>query len=175
MLLISASKICCCCKLSKSLDAFHKNKSNEDGLQNQCRACASAYHKQRRGEINKRRRNAYAADPTTRLSSNKNHYKRHPEVYEQSSRKSNLKRYGISEEQYQEMLHRQGGVCAICKNNEISKVNGKFMRLGVDHNHSTGKIRELLCSNCNKGIGNLKEDIAILQAAIDYIQRHAEE
>lgn len=85
-----------------------------------------------------------------------------PERY----RNHDLRVYGITSKDYDRMSEKQGGVCAICKKPEKSK-NG---RLCVDHCHLTGKVRGLLCGNCNTGIGKLGEDIAVLEAAIRYIR-----
>jgi hypothetical protein len=73
--------------------------------------------------------------------------------------------YGISLEEYNKMLSAQGGSCAIC-----SCVPG-LRRLAVDHNHSTGKVRGLLCGPCNRALGILSDDPALLRAASDYLER----
>lgn len=75
-------------------------------------------------------------------------------------------KFGITEETYNQILIRQGNRCAICGSYQVSK------RLAVDHNHSTGKVRGLLCVNCNLGIGSLKEDRQILENAIEYLELH---
>lgn len=72
-------------------------------------------------------------------------------------------RYGITEEQYQEMLVSQEGKCAIC-----SRV---LQRPHVDHDHATGHVRGLLCDNCNRGIGHLQENTEVLAAAIKYLKK----
>lgn len=72
-------------------------------------------------------------------------------------------RYGITIADYQAMYERQGGKCAICGTSEE--------KLVVDHNHKTGKVRELLCHLCNAMIGCAREDIAILTAAVAYLHR----
>jgi hypothetical protein len=69
-------------------------------------------------------------------------------------------------ETYQEIFEAQGGVCAICASPE----NGRYVHLSVDHNHDTGKIRGLLCNNCNRGIGLLKDDPKILEQAKKYLE-----
>lgn len=76
-------------------------------------------------------------------------------------------KYGITVEQYDQMLTNQNGVCACC-----GKPPGK-RRLHVDHNHQTGQIRELLCVNCNVAIGNVKEDPKLLQRLAEYLMRHS--
>lgn len=71
------------------------------------------------------------------------------------------KNYGITSEQYDEILTRQDHKCAIC---------GTFCeRPFVDHDHSTGRIRGLLCMKCNFGIGNFTENITVLESAIKYL------
>lgn len=81
------------------------------------------------------------------------------------------RRFGITYENYQQRLRQQAGVCAICKKTEVSKVG----RLAVDHNHRTGKIRALLCSNCNRGLGCFKDSSELLQAAVIYLKEYHEE
>ncbi len=86
------------------------------------------------------------------------------------------RKFGITLDQYTEMLQTQGGVCALCGEPEkaIDKRSGKPKNLSVDHNHDTGKVRALLCTNCNHGIGSLQEDVTRLQKAIQYIEQHKE-
>lgn len=96
--------------------------------------------------INQRRRERYANDPIYRA-------------------KISLHKYGITPEQYNSMLQAQGGVCAICK-----LPCKTYERLGVDHCHETKKIRGLLCLECNRGIGALKDDPALLDAAAAYLR-----
>lgn len=76
--------------------------------------------------------------------------------------------YGITIEQYNQMFLEQNGNCAICNINQSNFKRG----LAVDHCHITGKIRGLLCGNCNLGIGNFKEGIENLYKAIEYIKKH---
>lgn len=79
---------------------------------------------------------------------------------------SHLKRrYGISGEQYLHLLTVQEGRCAICR------CYPKTRQLGVDHDHQTGQIRGLLCKRCNHDLlGSARDDPAILQRALDYLQ-----
>lgn len=80
--------------------------------------------------------------------------------------------YGITYEQYQDLLIKQNGCCAICKKKE-SRINPKskdVQQLSVDHCHKTGKIRGLLCSRCNLLLGRIDDDILLLEAFIDYLQ-----
>ena len=79
-----------------------------------------------------------------------------------------LYRYGITVEDYDAMFEEQKGCCAICRTH-----SDKFTRrLAVDHCHTTGTVRGLLCVNCNVGLGNFKDDIENLYRSISYLQGH---
>lgn len=83
-----------------------------------------------------------------------------------------LKRnFGISIEQYNEMLEAQEGVCFICGNPEDSKRH-ENQKLAVDHCHSTGKIRGLLCNRCNRGLGYFRDNPDLLAKAFSYVMKH---
>jgi hypothetical protein len=81
---------------------------------------------------------------------------------------------GVDATRYQEMLREQGGVCAICAQPERApdKASGKTKDLAIDHDHVTGAIRALLCSNCNRGLGLFNDDIALLAKAQSYVLYH---
>lgn len=80
-----------------------------------------------------------------------------------STKLNRLRRTGVTDDQYQTQLLKQKGVCAIC-GNACTKA------LAADHSHITGTFRGLLCNACNRGIGYLKDDAALLQKAIDYLK-----
>lgn len=90
-----------------------------------------------------------------------------------NKRRLGLKLYGLSEQQYADMLAAQGGVCAICDQDEPSAHGrtGKQFRLSVDHCHVTGRIRGLLCQKCNRAIGLLGDDAELLRKAIEYLEQ----
>jgi len=79
-------------------------------------------------------------------------------------RKGTLRKYNLTEEQYTEMSKKQDNKCYICKQNSV-----KF--LCVDHCHTTGKVRDLLCHNCNTAIGHFKESKELLLSAINYLEK----
>ena len=82
-------------------------------------------------------------------------------------RELTLKRvYGITIDDYNDMFIEQGGSCAICGTHQKEF---KFC-LSVDHCHSTGKIRGLLCHRCNGGLGNFNDNPEILQNALKYLK-----
>lgn len=68
---------------------------------------------------------------------------------------------------FEQMSEEQGGLCAICK--KLLGIKG----LNVDHCHLTHKVRGLLCTNCNLGIGCFGESIELLRAAIEYLREHS--
>ena len=77
--------------------------------------------------------------------------------------------FGISIEDYDKLLQEQDGVCAICRGPH----RGRGKHFHVDHCHDTGKVRGLLCSPCNVGMGMLNHDISRIQQVINYLQKHA--
>lgn len=82
-------------------------------------------------------------------------------------RKNNLKNhYGVTIEQFDAMLAAQGGKCAICPRTEP---DGRHKQWNVDHCHSSGKVRGLLCTQCNKMLGSARDNIETLQSAIHYL------
>lgn len=80
-------------------------------------------------------------------------------------RRRRQRKYGISEEEISAIVAGQGGVCAICFGPPAAY--GKF---AVDHDHSTGEVRGLLCSTCNSGIGLLQDDPVVLESAARYLR-----
>jgi hypothetical protein len=82
------------------------------------------------------------------------------------------KSYGVTAEWYTSTSAEQGGTCAICKKPETAVVRGRQLRLSVDHCHTSGKVRGLLCSVCNRAIGALRDDVSLLQSAINYLKQH---
>lgn len=74
---------------------------------------------------------------------------------------------GVTEGQYWEMYHNQGGKCGICKHRLYSK---RYKSFAVDHCHVTGKVRGLLCTNCNTGLGLFRDSPTALLNAIDWVK-----
>ena len=85
-------------------------------------------------------------------------------TYEEQ-RISRIRLYGIDVSDYDRMLEEQGGGCYICGKKPTKRA------LDIDHDHKTGKVRGLLCSNHNRGIGLLDDDISLLARAIQYLAR----
>jgi len=104
-------------------------------------------------------------DLTKRQQYAANYYKKKKKEKRRKSvhAKSNLKRlYKMTEEEYAIMYAQQGGYCAICKGADP---------LNVDHDHTTGKVRGLLCTSCNAGLANFKDSVEWLIQAIKYLTR----
>jgi predicted nucleic acid-binding Zn ribbon protein len=79
---------------------------------------------------------------------------------------SNRKRlYGITQPEFDARLVAQGGRCAICGSAEPGGKGG----FALDHDHATDRVRGLLCTNCNMGLGRFRDDPALLRAAADYL------
>lgn len=88
-------------------------------------------------------------------------------------RRSDLKRhYGLTDVEFAAKLVEQNGCCMVCGRGETAMLRGRVRELAVDHDHETGVVRDLLCSECNKGLGDFGDDPVRLRAAADYIERH---
>jgi hypothetical protein len=87
-------------------------------------------------------------------------------------RRAHLKyTFGMTLEEYDELLLAQEGVCAVCRREETSLRRGVVKSLDVDHDHKTGEIRGLLCSACNTALGLLQDDPLRIRALSNYIER----
>lgn len=94
---------------------------------------------------------------------NRAHYAANKDLYRDKEFRKN---YGISLHDYNSMFAEQEGCCAICGTHQCC--SGRM--LAVDHDHSTGQVRGLLCANCNTAIGKLKDDEETILRAADYIR-----
>ncbi len=83
------------------------------------------------------------------------------------------KTFGLTLAQYNKMSADQEHVCAICEKPETATRNGKPLALHVDHDHETGKVRSLLCSNCNVALGMFCDDPDVMRSAIVYLSKHS--
>ena len=137
-------KICYKCKKEQPLNLFHKQKAGKYGVTSICKICKKEEYKEY-GALY-RKKNPY--DPR-KDKNNKLKYA-----------------YGITIEIYEEILEKQNWVCAICGTDG----NEKKYNFHVDHCHKTGKVRGLLCSNCNSGIGNLRDSVDLLEKSIEYLK-----
>jgi len=76
--------------------------------------------------------------------------------------------YGLSEESYRDMVDKTKGCCPICGK---GLTDGRYgMSLAIDHDHTTGKVRGIICNTCNKGLGHFFDNISSLTNAIKYLK-----
>lgn len=79
--------------------------------------------------------------------------------------------YGITVDDYNALLEEQGEVCAICRRPEHVVSRGKLKPLSVDHDHATGRVRGILCHECNVGLGKFGDVPELLRVAADYLEK----
>lgn len=150
-------KLCRGCNKKKNLNEFNTSSKSVDGRRYKCKQCENTmvrerYHNNESVRMGRLRKNAvYRYKKDTKLGSKERLLR---------------KKYNISLDEYEEMKRIQNDRCKICNRAEDEIPRGI---LAVDHDHTTGEIRGLLCDLCNRGIGMLKEDIQILQNAIIYL------
>jgi len=181
-------KICSKCKIFRPLVDFNKSCKSPDEHRNDCRECQANYyatHKERWIEYRKQYRKnhpeairkagrKYRAKHLDKLRQKSREYARklrreHPQKCRIKGRKSALRiKYSLTMSEYQEILKKQLGNCAIC--GYPSNIEDRY--LCVDHNHKTGIIRGLLCNRCNIVLGHVDDDTVILQKMISYIEDH---
>ena len=156
------------CKQEKDILEFKKRVDRIDQYTSKCLVCLSEYYKIKNKEYRKTHKRV-GVSPEKTLEYHKNFILKHPDFKVKYSRKNNLmSSYGITLDEYEILLNKQGGVCAICSQKESSKNN----YLCVDHDHKTGKVRGLLCTQCNHAIGKLKDDPNLFIKAAEYLADH---
>lgn len=89
-----------------------------------------------------------------------------PKPTTKQKRKYLMSSYGLTEDEFSKMLKEQNHSCAICKTTDWGRPSPS-----IDHCHTTGKVRGLLCNNCNRGLGLLKDSQEIIENAIKYLTR----
>lgn len=134
---MTETKTCRRCREEKPLSEFNRSSRSGDGHQGECKSCQVEYSR-------KRYQHQAVRGHPNRL----------------------WRKFGMTLEEYDDLLVNQGGGCAIC--DKTPEENGK--RLAVDHDHETGEIRGLLCSTCNHALGLMREDPDLLQEAADYLR-----
>ncbi|MFI7292436.1 endonuclease VII domain-containing protein [Streptomyces sp. NPDC050121] len=175
-------KRCSRCKEHKPRAAFASNKSARDGLQAYCRECWTAYHQARQLAKGKNIRPRVETPEGHKFCRSCAEIKPHTEWHRSSkasdgfatsckacraakARADHLRRhYGITEAERDGMIASQMGLCAICL---------KAPAVHVDHCHKTGRVRGVLCFNCNSGLGLLGDDPAAVNRAADYLEGNA--
>ena len=167
------TKVCSVCGVEKDETEFGWRSAKHKKRVARCRVCNREYERswrQKHPEIkrasDRRYRQAHPQKCDRRAAQwNKDN----PERRRDMVLKSN---HGITLKQYEAMLIAQGGVCAICGQPETKKLKGTLCNLAVDHNHSTGKVRALLCHNCNVSLGAMRDNPQRLRKAVAYLEYH---
>ena len=137
-------KYCGKCKNILSITNFAKNKIKKDGLQERCKKCRSNHY--------------------TKLDKSKI-----KKLTKEQRRKSVIKSYGITIQEFENLLLKQTNTCAICKSDNWGRSSPS-----IDHDHLTGKVRGLLCNNCNRVIRLLGDSINIIEMALNYLKEFYE-
>jgi hypothetical protein len=162
---VHSTQKCRKCKNEWPLEAFSVNRRRKSGYDTICRTCKSEYMQgysqtDRGREVKKR--------ATVRT------LQRDAGYGKTNLQKYHLRRtYGIDVADYDRMFRSQGGVCLICNEPETALLRGKVRSLAVDHCHTSGKIRGLLCNACNNLLRCAKDDEATLLSAVEYLRRQA--
>lgn len=157
------TKRCSKCRETQELSEFYKDRRCSDGRGSWCKSCFREQYQASKHVRLVRRQELYFADVEASRAASKVYREANKEALAAAQRKL---KYGISAEQYAEMVARQKGQCAICE--APPGIKG----LCIDHCHETGAVRALLCGNCNMAIGKLRDDPRIMRAAADYVEAH---
>lgn len=172
-------KICWDCEQSKSLNEFYASKRSKDGRSGRCKNCEKSYKKAKYKLAKDSYTGPSVKESTCTLCKKTkpaDRFARHVRgpggldwnCLDCMNLRNKANRLNISTEKVSSLL--KANECEICKSIEPG---GKYNTWHIDHCHSSGNIRGILCHNCNTAIGLLKENISTLQAAIKYIKRHS--
>lgn len=146
---------CTKCEKEKEESEFRSRTSSKTGYQYWCKQCENEANKARYTSKPKKEKESKEIDKE--------------EIAAKAKGRMLLHRYNLTQEDYYRMYEEQNRQCAICE--EELELGGR-KGLYVDHCHSSGKVRGLLCPSCNSAIGKLKDDIGLFNKAIDYILKH---
>jgi len=175
-------KVCRKCNVEKELSDFYKNNYSKDKLGYECKSCrlidTKKYRQSNPEKIKELNRSQYVNNRQIRIEKQKEWSKNNKDKITASrkrrlaknphyNRKWTLKKYGLSQEGFSEMLIGQFNSCWICgsKFNKLSDVH-------IDHCHNSKIVRGLLCSHCNTALGLVKENITTLKIMIEYLQNN---
>lgn len=158
-------KKCSKCKEIKRVSSFFRRKSGAmDGRMSSCKVCVTLKIYAWRKKNPEKWRN-YMISNTRKAKANGSFFKRaslHPARRAMYRMKH---RYGLTQEQFTEMLKKQKKRCAIC----LKRLRPDHRDYAVDHCHKTKVIRGILCHKCNMGIGFLKDDPSLFIRACEYL------
>ena len=158
------TKVCNKCGKKKPLSDFHKHKIERDGHTSICKKCRCFDSAEWRKNNPKKVKESYRKFGK---EYNKKYRQENPDKYKLYLRKSKLKTfYGVSLDDYNEMFSNQKGCCEICGKHQSQENRA----LSVDHNHTTGEVRKLLCGRCNLLVGQIETNIDIIDSVFNYLK-----
>lgn len=167
-------KMCVRCSQYKINSDFRNNSEMKCGLHSYCRSCDRevkiTYKKSIKGKLAEKKYASSEKGKKARKRSYDKARRENPNFKTYFLRSRLKKYYNITVEQFNEMFSNQLECCAICIKHQ-SEFNRVF---AVDHCHVTGKIRGLLCYRCNQGLGNFRDNIALMYKAIEYLKQQGE-
>jgi hypothetical protein len=164
-------KTCNKCGVAQPLENFYKSPGMRDSRRGDCKDCNLKAKQER-----------YLADPAAakarvkrwqqanaeQVNANQRRRRSMPEAKLRERAGHLMRKYGMTLEQYDTMLEAQGGGCFIC-----GRPPREDISLHVDHDHSTGKVRGILCFCCNNALADFQEDPELLKKAASYVSWHA--
>lgn len=159
-------KRCRNCREVLPLGSFGVKAKTADGLQPWCKPCTNARMSTYDKASRERDPELYAA---RKRAEHLRYKEKHPDRHRANIRKQNLRKYGLTPEAFDEMFSQQGGKCAIC---QIDLEPGRSTH--IDHCHTSGAVRALLCGGCNVGLGAFRERPDVLREAAAYLDRFTE-
>lgn len=163
-------RTCTRCGVPQLDDCFRKNARYRDGLTTWCKDCASAYDKAHYQAHKSRRRSLGAIWRRNNKGKARSYELKYLQKHPTRARnKWYMRKYGLTVQQVEDMIAGQGGKCAIC---QLTPTGNRQAGWHVDHDHSTGKVRGMLCYRCNLTLGISQEDIFRLQRCLFYIRYH---
>lgn len=128
------------------------------------RAAQKRYRDKHPDKVKSRWGKWYAENKDSHLAGRRSYYRENREAILTATASRNRKRlYGLTTDMVATMIALQGGTCAICK----TPIEAKSAH--VDHNHDSGKVRGILCSSCNLGLGKFRDDFEVLRSAAMYL------
>jgi Autographiviridae endonuclease VII len=157
-MLEAKTKFCGGCKQTKFLSEYTPSRRYNTGVESKCKLCRNKFMRENRAKDPERHRHYCRKHNAKR--------KNDPAYIAARSNRNYKKKYGLSKQEVQYLHTIQNNKCAIC---DVPASTQRYGVLKVDHNHTTGNIRGLLCSACNLGIGYFKENITAIKEAANYL------
>jgi hypothetical protein len=142
--LLVQSKRCTKCGEVRSLSSFSRSRASPTGYMSQCKICKAEYD-----------RLYNLSNRDTRRAQNRQRYHERMRMW----------KYGLTNEQWLSLFEKQGNCCAICKTKTPNR-----NQWCTDHDHSTGKVRGILCHHCNRALGLFQDSLSHLASATAYLQ-----